>query len=46
MNLYGLLRDEGTSVIIMDVRLADQYNASHISHDSCISVPQDIIAPG
>ncbi|XP_059172661.1 ubiquitin carboxyl-terminal hydrolase 8-like [Physella acuta] len=46
LNLCNLLRDNTTKVVIMDVRSAEDFNASHISHSDCISVPAEIISPG
>ncbi|XP_059143552.1 ubiquitin carboxyl-terminal hydrolase 8-like [Physella acuta] len=46
LNLCNLLRDNTAKVIIMDVRSAEDFNASHISHSDCISVPAEIISPG
>ncbi|XP_062575612.1 ubiquitin carboxyl-terminal hydrolase 8-like isoform X2 [Saccostrea cucullata] len=46
VQLYDLLNDKETSLIIMDVRPGSQYQESHIKHDSCINVPAEGIKPG
>ncbi|XP_048750145.2 ubiquitin carboxyl-terminal hydrolase 8-like isoform X2 [Ostrea edulis] len=46
VELYRLLNDKETNLIIMDVRPASQYGESHIKHDACISVPAEVIKPG
>ena len=44
--LYRLLLDSSVSVLIMDVRSCDDFNASHIKTADCISVPADCIQLG
>ncbi|KAG1679602.1 Ubiquitin carboxyl-terminal hydrolase 8 [Nymphon striatum] len=44
-SLYGLISKK-KSLIIMDVRSADDYETSHIKHSSCINVPNSILRPG
>lgn len=44
--LYSLLIEKDTSVIVMDVRPTSQYAESHIKHEACISVPSETIKPG
>ncbi|XP_076439323.1 ubiquitin carboxyl-terminal hydrolase 8-like [Babylonia areolata] len=44
--LCSLLRDGSTQLIIMDARGAADFSESHINHAFCISVPQEVLAPG
>lgn len=44
--LYSLLNEKDTSLIVMDVRPTSQYAESHIKHEACISVPSETIKPG
>uniref|UniRef100_A0A4W3K3W5 ubiquitinyl hydrolase 1 n=1 Tax=Callorhinchus milii TaxID=7868 RepID=A0A4W3K3W5_CALMI len=47
-NLFAMLQDETTGVIIMDVRTYKDYQESHIhmADQCCISVPEEAINPG
>ncbi|KAK3598058.1 hypothetical protein CHS0354_042431 [Potamilus streckersoni] len=44
--LFSLMNDDNTQIIIIDIRSSEKFQESHISHKSCISVPADIIPPG
>ncbi|KAK3095889.1 hypothetical protein FSP39_020374, partial [Pinctada imbricata] len=44
--LYALLQDKETKIVIMDVRTENQFKESHIQHDNCINIPAEIITPG
>ncbi|XP_074661090.1 ubiquitin carboxyl-terminal hydrolase 8-like isoform X2 [Tubulanus polymorphus] len=44
--LYKLLIDNSSKVVIIDTRSTDQYQLSRMNHHSCINVPADIIPPG
>ncbi|XP_067653000.1 ubiquitin carboxyl-terminal hydrolase 8-like [Haliotis asinina] len=46
MELFTLLNDRETQLILMDVRTEEDYADSHISHKSCINVPASILQPG
>lgn len=45
-DLYSFLRDPTTSVVIMDVRSATDFEKSHLKHSSCINIPQEILNKG
>uniref|UniRef100_H3BG05 Ubiquitin carboxyl-terminal hydrolase 8 n=1 Tax=Latimeria chalumnae TaxID=7897 RepID=H3BG05_LATCH len=46
--LYGMVKDQGISIIIMDARSLKDYLESHIQvpEQCCISVPEEAISPG
>ncbi|XP_048242717.1 ubiquitin carboxyl-terminal hydrolase 8-like [Haliotis rufescens] len=46
MELFTLLNDRETQLILMDVRSEEDYADSHISHKACVSVPARILEPG
>ncbi|KAL8615253.1 hypothetical protein ACOMHN_050294 [Nucella lapillus] len=44
--LCSLMRDANTQLVIMDARKTADFAESHLSHASCISVPQEVLNPG
>ena len=44
--LFTLMSDRDTQIIIMDVRSIADYQESRINHDSCVNVPAECIKPG
>jgi len=44
--LYRLLCDSNVSVLLMDVRSRDDFNASHVKTADCINIPADCLQPG
>ena len=45
-SLYNLMTDNVSSLLLLDVRSEADYAASHVRHQSCISVPATVIKPG
>jgi hypothetical protein len=44
--LYSLLKENKTNILILDSRLAACYAESHMAIGNCINVPKDIVIPG
>ncbi|XP_054713853.1 ubiquitin carboxyl-terminal hydrolase 8-like [Uloborus diversus] len=44
--LHSMLPSSTFNIIIMDTRLAEDFEESHIKHSRCISIPQEILEPG
>ena len=44
--VYRLLKDPDVSLILMDVRSAEDFEKSHILSDRSISVPEAAVPPG
>ncbi|GAB1605796.1 ubiquitin carboxyl-terminal hydrolase 8-like [Argonauta hians] len=46
MELFALLNDGRSKIVIMDIRSADQFAESRLKYKETINVPVDIIPPG
>ncbi|XP_064463740.1 ubiquitin carboxyl-terminal hydrolase 8-like [Ornithodoros turicata] len=44
--LYDLLLDRTSSVLIMDARPRDDFLESHLRHSRCINIPEEVLVPG
>ncbi|XP_069679100.1 ubiquitin carboxyl-terminal hydrolase 8 isoform X2 [Periplaneta americana] len=44
--LYSLLKDNKTNILILDSRPASCYAESHMNIGNCINVPEEIVKPG
>nr|CAB3267571.1 ubiquitin carboxyl-terminal hydrolase 8-like [Phallusia mammillata] len=44
--LYTILYKKAKNVLVIDIRSATDFKASHIRHEYCINVPNDVIKPG
>ena len=44
--LTAMIKQRSTSFIIFDVRSREDYAASHINHQNCLSIPEDLLKPG
>jgi len=44
--LYSLLQENKTNILILDSRPASHYAESHMTIGNCINVPEDIVKPG
>jgi len=44
--LYSLLQENKTNILILDSRPAACYAESHMTIGNCINVPEDIVKPG
>jgi hypothetical protein len=44
--LYSLLQENKTNVLILDSRPAACYAKSHMTMGNCINVPEEIVKPG
>ena len=44
--LYSLLEQKSTTLLLLDARPSDHYKNSHIKSPSSLSIPEDILKPG
>lgn len=44
--LYSLLQENETNILILDSRPAPSYDESHMTIGNCINVPEGIVKPG
>jgi hypothetical protein len=46
IQLYYLLKENKTNILILDSRHATCYAESHMTIGNCINVPEEIVKPG
>lgn len=44
--LYDFVTDRSVSMLIMDCRPANEYEASHLTYKECVNIPEEIIKKG
>ena len=44
--LYRLFQDSDKSVLVLDARSTEQFEASHMMYKMCASIPDSAIKPG
>lgn len=46
MELFKILENEPSNVLIIDARPRNQFSDSHINFNCCINVPEEVLVPG
>lgn len=44
--LFNFVTDQTVSMLIMDCRPANEYEASHLTYKACVNIPEEIIKKG